>query len=173
MTPEVLGGPERERNQQMPSIQQVAPRDQTRGFVVRVDQKDSDGNVVGVTEVPVRYYPNRITLGKVEVQLDEDEIKHLSDDEIDALQSASTLCNYLEWWDMQGEFRHPYTGEVLVPAGEDIPLDPRIVQWISTPVISEFMRQLTEEVFPKQKDSRNERRRSHLGRVTPMRSRTP
>lgn len=155
----------------MPSIQMVAPRDQTRAFTVRIDQKDEYGKVVGVTEVPVRYYPNRITLGKVEVRLDEEEAQNLSNEELDALQSASVLCNYLEWWDMQGEFPHPYTGEVLVPAGEDIPLDPRIVQWISTPVISEFMRQLTEEVFPKPKDSRSERRRSHLGRVTPMRTR--
>lgn len=142
----------------MPSLQQIAPRDLVRGFTVRLEA-DGDGGKVRV-EVPIRYYPNRITLNPIEVQLSEEEARDLSESEIDALSSASTLCTYLEWWDMQGPVLHAQTGEMLVPAGEDIPLEPRIVQHIPTPVIGEFMRQLTEHVFPNSKPSRNARRRS-------------
>ncbi|MGE0541210.1 MAG: hypothetical protein AB7R89_13635 [Dehalococcoidia bacterium] len=141
-----------------------------RRFVARIDVKDTQGAVIDTIEVPVDYYPNRISLAPMDVVLSDDEAKDLSDDEIDALRSSTTICVYAKWIDLQGPVFHKVTGEMLVGEGEDIPLDPRIMQHVSTVVIGEIMRQLVAEVFPDSKPTRNERRRSHLGRVTPLRT---
>jgi len=145
----------------MTSIQTIAPRDEVRRFTVRLEGK-LDGQVVKIL-VPVEYYRNRISLapldGLVEKIVSEDELADLSNNEYDAIQSACTLCHYLKSWDLQGAVYKP-TGEEIVGEDEDIPLDPRIVQHVPTTVIGEFMRQLTEEVFPNARPSRNERRRS-------------
>lgn len=155
----------------MPSIQVVAPQDQVRRFVAKLESKDEQGRVQETIEVPVDYYPNRITLAPIDIVLSEDEAKDLSDDEIDALRSSSTICVYAKWIDLQGPVFHKTTGEQLVAAGEDIPLDPHIMQHVSSVVIGEIMSQLVAEVFPKQKDTRKERQRLRSAKVTPMRTR--
>lgn len=141
----------------MPSIQTIAPRDKVSSFVVKVDG-EIDGQKVK-TEVPVRYYRNRISLAPLDALVDEDEAKEMSEAEYEAVRAASTLCHYLQWWDLQGSLEDN-KGREIVAEGEDIPLDPRIVQYVPTLVVGEVMRQLTSEVFPDSKPSRNERRRS-------------
>jgi hypothetical protein len=141
----------------MPSLQQIAPRDLVKGFVVRIEA-DVDGQTQKI-ELPVTYYRNRISLAPIEPQIDKDEAEKLSDEEYNAVQAASTLCHYLKSWDLEGPLEDS-SGREIVRAGELIPLDPRIVQHVPTLVVGEVMRQLTEEVFPNSKPSRNARRRS-------------
>ena len=154
----------------MPSIQEIAPHDAVRRFTAKIEIKNENGYVTGSVPVAVDYYPNRISLAPIDIVLDEDEEKHLSEDEIEALVNSATICHYAKWVDLQGPVYHKVTKEILVAAGEDIPLDPRIMQHASTVVIGEIMKQLIEEVFPKQKLSRHERRRSQSARVTPLRT---
>lgn len=154
----------------MPSVQEIVPRDEVRRFVAKIDKKNENGYVTSTIPVPVDYYPNRISLAPIDIVLDEDEEKALSEEEIEALVNSSTICHYAKWIDLQGPVFHKVTGEVLVAAGEDVPLDPRIMQHVSTVLIGEIMSQLVAEVFPKQKTSRHERRRSQSARVTPLRT---
>ena len=142
----------------MTSIQMIAPRDLVKRFTVRVEADNEEGRHVKV-EVPVEYYRNRISLAPLEALIDEDEAKDLTDAEFDAIRAASTLCHYLKSWDVEGPL-YNNSGEEIVSSGETIPLDPRIVQYVPTLVVGEVMRQLTEEVFPNSRPSRNERRRS-------------
>jgi hypothetical protein len=141
----------------MTSMQILAPRDQVRRFVVRVEA-EVDGAVQKI-QVPVEYYRNRISLAPLDALVSDEDAKDMSDAEYDAVRAASTLCHYLKSWDVQGPL-YDSQGEEVVAAGEDIPLDPRIVQYVPTLVVGEVMRQLTEEVFPNSRPSRNERRRS-------------
>ena len=140
----------------MPSIQTIAPRDHVKGFVVRVEA-EIDGQKQKI-EVPVQYYRNRISLAPLDALIDEDEAKDMSDAEYEAVRAASTLCHYLKSWDLEGPLEDN-TGREIVGAGEMIPLDPRIVQYVPTLVVGEVMHQLTSEVFPDSKPNRNERRR--------------
>lgn len=135
----------------------IAPRDHVKGFVVRIEA-EVDGQKQKV-EVPVRYYRNRISLAPLDALIPEDEAKDMSDAEYEAVRAASTLCHYLDSWDVEGPL-YDNTGKEIVAAGQTIPLDPRIVQYVPTLVVGEVMRQLTEEVFPNSRPSRNERRRS-------------
>lgn len=141
----------------MPSIQTIAPRDLVKGFVVRVEA-DIDGQKTKI-EVPVQYYRNRISLAPLDALVSEDEAKDMSEAEYEAVRAASTLCHYLKSWDLEGPLEDN-AGRQIVGAGEMIPLDPRIVQYVPTLVVGEVMRQLTNEVFPDSGKSRNERRRS-------------
>lgn len=143
----------------MARIQTVMPRELERNIVFRIEERDSSGKVETVMEIAGRYYPNRITIGQAKVQLSEQEKEELSETEIDQLQTAATFCHFMAWIDLQGPFPHPHTGEILVEDGVDIPLDPRIIQWISTPTLIDWMRQLNEVTIPKQPESRNSRRR--------------
>ncbi len=141
----------------MPSIQTIAPRDRISKFVVRIEGDVDDAKVK--MDVPVEYYRNRISLAPLDALISEDDAKDLSDQEYEAIRAASTLCHYLKSWDVQGPLEDNQ-GNQLVSENEDIPLDPRIVQYVPTLVVGEVMRQLTEEVFPNSRSSRNERRRS-------------
>ncbi len=141
----------------MPSIQTIAPRDHVKGFIVRVEA-EIDGQSQKI-EVPVQYYRNRISLAPLDALISEDDARDLSDAEYDSVRAASTLCHYLKSWEVDGPL-FDNAGKELVAAGDTIPLDPRIVQYVPTLVVGEVMRQLTEEVFPNAKSSRNERRRS-------------
>lgn len=141
----------------MPSLQQIAPRDHVKGFTAKLEA-EADGQTVKV-DLPLQYYRNRISLAPIEALITDEDAEDLSEQELDAIRSASTLCHYLKSWDLEGPLWNN-KGEKIVSEGEVIPLDPRIVQYIATPVIGEIMRQLTEEVFPTAKPSRNARRRS-------------
>ena len=141
----------------MPSLQQIAPRDHVKGFTPRLEA-EVEGQSVKV-DLALQYYRNRISLAPIDALISEEDADDLSEQELDAIKSASTLCHYLRSWDLEGPL-WTNAGEQIVAAGEVIPLDPRIVQHIATPVIGEIMRQLTEEVFPTAKPSRNARRRS-------------
>jgi hypothetical protein len=141
----------------MTSIQLIAPRDLVKRFTVRVEA-DVDGRTSKL-EVPVEYYRNRISLAPLEALIDEDEAKDLTDAEYDSIRAASTLCHYLKSWEVEGPLFDNSGNEIVAP-GDTIPLDPRIVQYVPTLVVGEVMRQLTEEVFPNSRTSRNERRRS-------------
>lgn len=154
----------------MASLQEIAPHDQVRRFVAKIESKNENGYVTASVPVAVDYYPNRISLAPIDIVLDEDEEKALSDDEIEALVNSSTICHYAKWIDLQGPVFHKVTKEILVAAGEDIPLDPRIMQHVPTSVIGSIMKQLVEEVHPKEKTSRHERRRSNSARVTQLRT---
>lgn len=135
----------------------LAPRDHVKSFVVRVEA-EVDGQVQKI-QVPVQYYRNRISLAPLDALIDDEDAKDLSDAEYDAIRAASTLCHYLKSWEVEGPL-YDGRGKEIVAAGEPIPLDPRIVQHVPTLVVGEVMRQLTEEVFPNTRSSRNERRRS-------------
>jgi len=139
----------------MPSIAKIAPRDQVRQFVVKFKDDETDER----SEIRVEYYRNRISLAPMEALISDEDAEGMSEAQIDAIRSASTMCHYLKSWDLQGELKD-YHGNVLVEEGETIPLDPRITQYLPTPIVAGIMRQLTEEVFPDQGKSRNERRRS-------------
>ena len=138
----------------MPSIAKMAPRDQVRQFVMTFKTDDGERE-----DIHLEYYRNRISLAPMEALISDEDAKELSDSELDALRAASTMCYYLKSWDVTGELTD-YQGKVLVEEGELVPLDPRITQYMPTPVVGEIMRKLTEEVFPDQGKSRNERRRS-------------
>jgi len=137
------------------SIQSIAPRDEVRSFRVKIK------NEHGVTEaeIPVEYYRNRITLAGVKFVPTEEDIEQFSEAEIGNIESAATMCHYLKSWDVEGPL-YDNEGETIVSEGKVIPLDPRVTMFVPTLIIGEVMRQLTEEVFPNSKASRNERRRS-------------
>jgi hypothetical protein len=138
----------------MPSLTKIAPRDQVRQFVMTFKNDDGERE-----DVHLEYYRNRISLAPMEALISEEDAKELSDAELDALRAASTMCYYIKSWDVTGELKD-YQGNVLVAEGDIVPLDPRMTQYMPTPIIGEIMRKLTEEVFPDAGKSRNERRRS-------------
>lgn len=138
----------------MPSLKTLAPRDQARQFAVKFE------NDAGEREyIQVEYYRNRISLAPMEAMISEEDADELDESQLDAIRAASTMCYYLKSWDLEGPLED-YQGREIVPAGEVIPLDPRITQFVPTPIVGEVMRQLTEEVFPNRTASRRERRRS-------------
>ena len=141
----------------MGSIQSIAPRNDVREFVVKID--NGAGPKI---EEPVRYFRNRITMAPVDLKLPEDaeiDLDELTDAEYEALKAASMLCHYLDEWEITGPLQDGL-GREIVGSGEVIPLDPRIVQHVPSVIVSEVLRQLTEHVFPNARRSRSERRRS-------------
>lgn len=139
----------------MPSANKIAPRDQARQFSVKFKDEDSGA----VEYVNVQYYKNRITLAPMEARISEEQKEALNDDQLEAARIASTLCYYLKSWDLEGPLFN-YSDEEVVGEGEVIPLDPLVTMFLPTTITAEVMNQLTEEVFPKAKESRNARRRS-------------
>jgi len=139
----------------MPSLNKLAPRDQARQFSVKI--KNDDTNEVAF--INVEYYKNRISLAPMEARISEEQKDALNEDQLEAARIASTLCYYLKSWDLQGPL-YNYSDEEVVGEGEVIPLDPLVTMFLPTPITAEVMNQLTEEVFPKTKESRNARRRS-------------
>lgn len=139
----------------MASIATIAPRDQVRQFVVTIKNDDTGDRVF----INVEYYRNRISLAPIKAKISDEDAETLTDAELDAIQSASTMCHYVKSWDLTGPLIDN-DGRELVGDGEVVPLDPRITMHLPTTFVGEVMRQLTEEVFPKQTTSRNERRRS-------------
>ena len=77
----------------MPSIQVTAPHDSVRRFTAKIEIKNENGYVTGSVPVAVDYYPNRISLAPIDIVLDEDEEKLLSEDEIEALVNSATSCH--------------------------------------------------------------------------------
>lgn len=138
----------------MTSIQTLAPRDDVRSFVVKIEAPNGER-----AEIPVSYYRSRITLAPVALPLSEEEREALTDGEISSAETASTICYYLKSWEVEGPL-YDSVGAEIVGAGEMIPLEPLIVMHVPSLVIGEVMRQLTEHVFPPTTKSRNERRRS-------------
>lgn len=138
----------------MPSLRSIAPRD--RAYPLTVVFKADDGERF---EVHVEYFKNRISLAPMKALVTDEEREELSEAELDAYESASTLCHYLKSWDLEGPLED-YEGNVIVGEEETIPLKPGCVQYVSTPVIGEIMSQLTDAVFPNRTPSRRERRRS-------------
>ena len=139
----------------MPSLNRIAPHDQTRQFSVKF-KNDDTGDVEFIN---VHYFKNKITLAPMEARLSEEERESLDPDQLEAARIASTLCTYLKTWDLEGPL-YNYDDEQIVGEGEVIPLKPLITMYLPTTITGEIMRQLTAEVFPETGKSRNERRRS-------------
>lgn len=139
----------------MTSISSIAPRDEVRAFSVKI--KNDHG--VTQAEIPVEYYRNRITLAGVKFTPSEEDLEKYTEAEISSIESAATMCYYLKSWELEGPLLDN-EGTILTNANEIIELDPRVTMYVPTLIVGEIMRQLTEEVFPNSKPSRNERRRS-------------
>lgn len=150
----------------MPSIAVVASRDETRPLKIRIGEGDKRA------EFHINFYPNRITQAPLDVQVPDDvDLKDLTDEEFDALKAASRLPEFIESWDMEGPLYdnrgklviNPETGEAI-GTGVIIPLDPRVLQHLPSPIVVEVTNAVMDTVFPHLKQSRNERRRSRSGR---------
>lgn len=140
----------------MTSLKKIAPRDQVRQFTVNFKDDETDER----TQIHLEYYRNRMSLAPMTALISDEDAEGLSETELDAIRTASTMCHYIKSWDLEGELLD-YQGDVLVPEGQLIPIDPRITQYIPTPIVAGIVKQLMEEVFPDQAGkSRNERRRS-------------
>lgn len=142
----------------MPSIAAVASRDETRPLKVRL------GEGTEKVEFNIRFFPNRITQAPLDVLVPEDvDLAELSDEQFEALKAASRLPEFIESWDVEGPL-YDAKGNLVVAHNEVIPLDPRVLQHLSSPVVVEFTNAVMDSVFPNLKQSRNERRRSRSGR---------
>lgn len=139
----------------MPAIKNIAPRDKTVHLAIRFkDVADPEDGTVHVD-----YYKNRTMLAPMEALIPDDVADGLTEDQLESARLASNLCNLVQSWDVEGEVVD-YHGNVVVAAGETVPLDPMKVMYIPSSVTGEIIRAITSDMFPDSGKSRNERRRS-------------
>jgi hypothetical protein len=139
----------------MTSVQDIAPRDDVRFLNVKI--KNDHGVVM--KEIPVEYFRNRITLAGVKFRPTDEDIERYTEAELDNIEAATTMCTYVKSWDIEGEL-YDNEGNLIVPKGELVPLDPRVARFLPMLIILQVMNQVTEDALPNQRGSRNERRRS-------------
>lgn len=72
---------------------------------------------------------------------------------------ARSLCEMLVSWKFTGPFRHPKTQVELVPEGQEVPLDPEIVQLAPYALLSAVLQGLIRSESPNQVRRRNKSRR--------------
>lgn len=117
----------------MPSIQQLAPRDETAEHDVVFNTRH------GRMTVNVTFYPNRITAEPVIIEdaeaKKEDQLGQTS------FRNAQAFCQFVRSWDLTGPV-FDRKGEQLVDDDAPVPLEPRIIRMIPATVTNK----ITEEI---------------------------
>lgn len=139
----------------MPSANKLAPRDQSRQFSVKFKNDDTGE----VDYINLHYYKHRVTLAPMEARVSEEVRKDLTDEQLEAAKTASTMCTYVKSWDLEGPV-FDYDGNEIVGEGEIIPIDPLITMYLPITITGTVMKQLTEEMFPDTSKPQSGRRRS-------------
>ena len=98
----------------------------------------------------ITYNPSKLSAAYVqEIQ------QNMADN--DVLGAATMFCHIVSDWDVEGPLHEEGHNEFVVE-GQKVPLEPRYVAWIPSPVLLHVMEKITEDASPKSQRSASSKR---------------
>jgi hypothetical protein len=141
----------------MPKIEAFAGRDMVRHATVTLTPPGTTERV----PLEVGFYPNRLTMEPMASN------GHVPPESLTALHGATgeqawtnvvSFCETVASWDLTGELRDSHT-TVVVADGEPVPIEPEILLYVPTWIISQVTEKLLDLAFPNRATSAGARRR--------------
>lgn len=114
---------------------------------------ETDMGGLRVTYRPYEMTPAReaelARLGDETLEEYEDEGKNTAETEAGLTKLIAQFCTVVEAWDLVGPLSDRSTGEIIVEAGEPIPVNEKTMRYVSSYFMVQVLNGISEDVRPK------------------------